>query len=41
MDGHVAKPIDAGQLYRTIGEVMDTAATPAGAQKAGAHRLSW
>ncbi|HXQ46836.1 MAG TPA: ATP-binding protein [Caulobacteraceae bacterium] len=33
MTAHVAKPIDAGQLYRTIGEVMDAAAAPAGAQR--------
>ncbi len=33
MTAHVAKPIDAGQLYRTIGEVMESAAAPAGAQR--------
>jgi two-component system, sensor histidine kinase len=32
MTAHVAKPIDAAQLYRTISEVLDSAALPNGAQ---------
>jgi len=32
MTAHVAKPIDAAQLYRTIGKVLDEAAAPSGAQ---------
>jgi signal transduction histidine kinase len=38
MTAHVAKPIDAGQLYRTIGDVMDAAAAPSGAQALDASR---
>jgi signal transduction histidine kinase len=38
MTAHVAKPIDAAQLYRTIAEVLDSAAAPKGAPVA--HRAS-
>jgi signal transduction histidine kinase len=34
MTAHVAKPIDAAQLYHTIGEVLDGAAAPDGARAA-------